>query len=626
MVIRLTGVCLIVALAIFAGSLATIAFGIPAGPEAAHAIGVGRVPLLELSFGLTNLAAPFLVIIAILAFVVALWSVRRGRSVDAALLAGFIAAMICVLSARSITAFFLAWEAMSLISAFLVAAHHERRFVRRTTFLYLVIAQSGALCILTALIILATHAGSPLFGEILHHANSLSAGSRNIVFALALIGFGSKAGLMPLHFWLPRAHPVAPAAASALMSGAMLKVALYGLLVVTLELAAPAPPAWGIVLIVVGSLTALGGVLYAVVERDFKRLLAYSSVENVGIIVLAIGISLLGRATGHVVVANLALVAAVFHAFNHALFKSLLFLGAGIVNDLEGTVDLERLGGLWHTLRWTAPFVLVGCAAIVGVPLLNGFASEWLVFESMIAMLVAGDLALKFLMIAALAALALTSGLAAACFVKLFGTAFLGSARRPVAARASEIWGFETAAIASLAGLCLLFGVAPMLAVGPLLHVVASVLPSTPNLGSAIAMLPSLPLALMVLPLLGGALSILAARRLGVRSVPTWTCGSTVTPAAQYSATAFSKPLRTIFAFLLIPDRSRLVETGTSSWFPNRIVYRTKSRYLIDEFARSIAAFTLIFARRSRALQSGSLRLYIAYAIVALIVTVAIAR
>jgi hydrogenase-4 component B len=624
--LRASGVASIAILALFSGTLAARAFEVSDHGEAVVATANACVAMLDLVFGLTNLAAPFLAIVAILGLAVAFWSVRRGRPVDAVLIAGFVLAMIGVLTARSIGAFFIAWEAMSLISAFLVAAHHERRFVRRTTFLYLVITQGGALCILAALALLATHAGSPFFTEIARHADTQPSAQRNLVFVLALIGFGSKAGLIPLHFWLPRAHPVAPAAASALLSGAMLKVALYGLLAVTLELAAPAPAVWGVVLILVGAISALGGVLYAVVERDFKRLLAYSSVENIGIIVLALGVSVLGRARGNDVIANLALLAALFHAFNHALFKSLLFLGAGVVNDLEKTVDIERLGGLWHVLRWTAPLVLIGCAAIAGVPLFNGFLSEWLVFESLIALLAAGDTPTKLLMAGTLAALALTSGLAAACFLKLFGTAFLGSSRRPAVPHARERWAFDTAALAMLAGLCIVFGAAPFLGIRPLAHVVAGISQSTGDFGDVAAALAALPLTLMLLPLAGTALSLVAARRLGVRYAPTWTCGSAVTPAAQYTATAFSKPLRTIFAFLLMPDRSRAVETGTSSWFPSRIVYRTKSRYLIDEFARSVGALTLVLARRSRVVQSGSLRLYVAYAIVALVVTVAVAR
>ncbi len=624
MIVRLGGVAATLAVALVAAYLASAAFALPAGHETTFATLRGPVPMLDITVGLSNLAAPFLGVLALLAGVVALWNVQRGRPADALLIAGFAAAMLLVLLARSVACFFLAWEAMSLVSTFLIAAHHERRYVRRATFTYLVVAQSGALCILAALLLLAAHTGRPAFGAIAASAAHLPGAVRGAAFVLALLGFGSKAGLMPLHFWLPRAHPVAPAGASALLSGAMLKIALYGLLLVTLELAAPAPAAWGVALVAVGALTALGGILYAVVDRDLKRLLAYSSVENVGLIVTGIGVSVLARAIRQDAVAVLALTAALFAAVNHAIFKALLFLCAGTVAEAEGTSDLERMGGLRSHLRWTAPFFFIGCAAIAGIPGFNGFVSEWLLFRSLIALLAVGDGPVTWLAIAALAFLALTGGLAAACFVKVFGIAFLGAPRH-ARARKDEPFGWPIVAVAVLGTLCVLFGLAPLLAAGPLAVVAQKAFGAAPGLEGFASVLPVLPAALVALPLLGAVLALVAARR-GLRRVPTWTCGSAVTPAAQYTATAFSKPIRTIFAFVLMPGRSRRTETGGSSWFPSQILYRTSNRYVIDEIARKLAGVTLIFARRSRAVQSGSLRLYLAYALAALVLTVAVAR
>jgi hydrogenase-4 component B len=590
----------------------------------------GPMPALALELGTTPLAAPFCALLAILSVAVAIWSLRRGSARDVALIAVFSAAMLLVLLARSVAAFFFAWEAMSLSSALLVASHHERRDVRRATFSYLLVAQAGALCVLAALWLVAAHAGSASFDAIARGAGALPADVRAAAFALALAGFGSKAGLVPLHFWLPRAHPVAPAAASALLSGAMLKVALFGLALVGLSLAAPGPAWWGIALIVLGSISAVAGVVYAVVDRDLKRLLAYSSVENVGIIVIALGVALLARAAGNPLVGGLALTAALLHAFNHALFKGLLFLGAGAVLEREGTVDLERLGGLWDHLVWTAPCVLVGCAAIAGLPPFNGFVSEWLTFQSLVAALAAwhADPLLAIVLAGSIAGLALTGGLAAATFVKVFGIGFLGKPRRaadvPVA---RETFDAPALALVVLALACAGFGVAPMLVVTPLSAIAAAVFGTTPGaLAVATASVAALPLALLALPLAGAVACVALARARGLRRVATWTCGSPVTAAAQYTATAFAKPLRTIFAFVLIPERRRRTEGGRSRWFPERIVYRTESRYLIDEFARVLTAGTLRAARRSRALQSGSLRLYLTYAVGALILVVVVSR
>jgi hydrogenase-4 component B len=583
---------------------------------------LGPVPALRLDLGLTPLAAPFCALLAVLDLAVAVWSVTRGRTVDAALIAVFSASMLLVLLAQSVTTFFGAWEAMALSSVFLIAAHHDRRDVRRAAFTYLAISQFGALCVLLALALLARAAGDASFDAIARNASQLPVDVRNAVLWLALAGFGSKAGLIPLHFWLPRAHPVAPAHASALLSGAMLKVALYGLALVAFMLAAPAPLAWGIALALVGTISAVGGILYALVEPDLKRLLAYSSVENVGIIALGMGVAVVAGAAGQRAVAALALLAALFHAINHGLFKGLLFLGAGAIADSHGTADLERLGGAWRVLPWTAPAFLVGCAAIVGLPPFNGFASEWLTFQALAGALRGGTVTGSLTMVVAIGGLALTGGLALACFVKLFGVAFLGQPRRALELT-PERPGVTTAAPYLLGALCVLLGIAPALVTAPL-ATIAGALAGEPLV--PVALLGSLPATLALLPVFGILAALALAVQRGIRRVPTWTCGSPVGPQQQYTATAFSKPLRTIFAFVLAPQRERRTEGGPSPWFPQRIVYRTQSRYLIDEAVRRLTGATLRLAHRTRAVQSGHLRLYLAYALVTVVVIVVVAR
>lgn len=577
------------------------------------------IPMLQLQVGVTKLAAPFLALLAMLGAATGIWSFERGSAKDSALIAIFAAAMVLVLCSQSVAMFWLAWEAMSVASAVLVASYHRRRGVRRATLTYVAVSQGGAFCILLALVLLSSYAGSPSFVAI--GATRLPDDVRNAAFALALIGFGSKAGFVPLHFWLPRAHPVAPANASAMLSGVMLKVAVYGLIIFCLELAGPPQLLWGIVVMGLGAISALVGVLYAIVDHDLKRLLAYHSVENIGIIGIALGLALVTIAGNLPEVAALALIAALFHSINHGLFKGLLFLGAGTVADTEGTVDLEKLGGLWSTLTWTAPFFLVGCASISALPPFNGFMSEWITFQALIATLSAASPLVIVVAVIAIAALALTSGLAVACFAKVFGVAFLGKPRRAASALVEE-FGPAAAAIGILALACTIFGIAPGIALVPLARVVAATAGQPINLPSA----PSLSIVLTAVPLLCAGASYLLAQYRRPRTVDTWTCGSPVTPSAQYSATAFSKPIRTIFAFFLAPERRTTFEHGWSAWFPRRIVYVTSSRYFVDELARRFAAGVLSLARRSRALQSGSLRLYLFYAAAALIVTMVLAR
>jgi hydrogenase-4 component B len=270
---------------------------------------------------------------------------------------------------------------------------------------------------------------------------------------------------------------------------------------------------------------------------------------------------------------------------------------------------------------WTAPFFLIGCVAIAGLPPFNGFASEWITFQSLIGALSSAAPAVKLALLASVAGLALTGGLAAACFVKVFGVAFLGRSRRAAPSIAvREPFDASNFALGVLAVLCTAFGVMPMLAVAPLARIATAVLNVAPL---ALPTLPVLPVTMAALPLLGASLCVALAAMRGVRRVPTWTCGSPVTAAAQYTATAFAKPLRTIFAFLLLPERRRVIEAGPSRWFPSRIRYRTESRYVVDEAARRFVALVLRWTRLTRGLQSGSLRLYLTYAIATFIFVVA---
>jgi hydrogenase-4 component B len=579
-------------------------------------------PALSLDWGSTPIAAPFFALLGLLTIAVALWTQADGRY--AWRIAAFASAMAAVLLAQSVAAFMVAWEFMALASVALVGAHIEVRAVRRAAFAYLIVSQAGALAILGALGILATHAGDTSFAAIAKAAPLLPDAWRSAALGLALFGFGSKAGLFPLHFWLPRAHPVAPPNGSAMLSGAMLKIALYGLVIVFFTLAAPAGTVWSIVVIAFGAVSAIGGILYAAVDTDFKRLLAYSSIEHVGIICIGIGVALL-FARSNAALSTAAMTAALFHAVNHALFKGTLFLAAGRVAKIAGTSDLDRLGGLAAALPWTSAAVFIAMLAITALPPLNGFASEWLLFRTLAAGLDVADPVIRGAVVAALLALVLTGAIAAACFAKVYGIAFLGRPRQPYAHPGDEAFGWQTLGTAFSAFVCVALGVVPFAAIAPLGRIAAALPGGSGALPAAATALPAVP-AVAVVAVASGIAALIFNRFRGVRYAPTWACGSVPTAQTQYTATAFSKPLRRIFAFVLFPEHERRVEVGGSPWLPHAIRYRTSTAYIFDDVIREFTAWILRLSRRGRGVQSGHLRLYLTYAAAVFLLIVVVAR
>src|SRR5260370_26598757 len=332
-------------------------------------------------------------------------------------------------------------------------SHHRDPGNARAGYVYLVMASFGALALLLAFGLLAGPAGDYEFGAIrtAQHTPYVA----TLVLILMLLGAGSKAGLVPLHVWLPRAQPAAPSHVSALMSGVMTKVAIYGFVRIVFDSLSAAAWWWGALVMLLGGISAVLGLLYALMERDLKRLLAYSTVENVGIVFIGLGLALAFQANGFAPAAALALTAAFFHAFNHALFKSLLFCAAGAVLHATGERDMERLGGLIHKMPATALLFLIGAAAISALPPLNGFASEWLMFQAILASPTLPEWALKFELPAVGAMLALAAALAATCFVRAFGIVFLGRSRSVAADWAHAVDKFWLAAMIGLPALCL---------------------------------------------------------------------------------------------------------------------------------------------------------------------------
>src|SRR5690348_6005102 len=368
----------------------------------------------------------------------------------------FAAAMNLVLIADDAYAFLFSWELMSLTSWAMVVAHHTNAENRRAGHLYLVMAAIGTTALLFAFGGLAGPAGGYAFDTIRAHAPGPAVAA--LVLAAALVGCGSKGGLIPLHAWLPLAHPAAPSHVSALMSGVMTKVAIYGFMRIAFDLLGPPAWWWALPPIVLGALTAVLGLLYAVLDRDLKRVLAYSTIENIGVIFVGLGLALAFRANGFTQGAAVALTAALLHVLNHSWFKSLLFLGAGAVLHATGRRDLDGLGGLIRTMPRTAIFFLVGALAISALPPLNGFVSEWLLFQAVLAGPTLPQAALHFAAPAIGAMLALAAALAAACFVRVYGTAFLGRPRSVEAAQAHDVGLAQQIAMGALALLCILGG------------------------------------------------------------------------------------------------------------------------------------------------------------------------
>jgi hydrogenase-4 component B len=456
----------------------------------------------------------------------------------------------------------------------------------------------------------------------------LSPGWASVAFGLAFLGFGMKAGLVPLHAWLPEAHPVAPSHISALMSGVMLKVAVYGFIRVVFDLLGDFHWQWGVIVLVVGSISALMGVLYALMQTDLKRILAYSSVENVGIIFIALGLSLLFLATEHPVIGAVALVAALYHAINHALFKSLLFLGAGAVLHSTNEQDLEKMGGLLRRMPWTGWFFLIGVLSIAALPPFNGFVSEWLTFQAALQAWQLQSGVMRSIVPIAAAILALTGALSAACFVRAYGVGFLGQARSRHVRRARRIPVSMRVGQGLLAVLCLVFGVLPssfidilnavpheLLGFGLARATAHGWLWLTPiSAKTASYGAPLVAIALVVALALG--LYLLGRTIWRVKRCDAWDCGfAPPTANMQYTATGFAQPIRRVFGLLFHIEQA--VEHQSDGRLRYRLAVADRAWAL---FYQPVARIVENAARRVVKLQSGNVRVYLGWSLATLLV------
>jgi len=531
---------------------------------------------------------------------------------------------LVILSANGVL-FLMAWEAMSLSSFFLVTFEHEQARVRHAGWVYLVATHLGGIALFLLFVLMGRASGSMDFSQF--HDLPLNASAISLLFLLAVIGFGTKAGFMPLHVWLPEAHPVAPSHVSALMSGVMIKTGLYGILRM-LTFLGPPPEWWGWLLIGIGVSSGLLGVIFALAQHDLKRLLAYSSVENIGIIAMALGIGLLGLSTGHLPIAALGFAAALLHIINHAVFKGLLFLGAGSVLHATHTLAIDQLGGLLKRMPVTGTVFLIGAIAICGLPPFNGFASEFLIyvasFRGITTMQGFGATA----SLAIIGVLALIGGLAAVCFAKAFGISFLGEARTAQAQSAHECaWPMRLPMIV-LAALCLALGMAAPLIIthamaAPLAmlcrcdaqNIQAMLAPAMQSLQNVVIVGTGL---LLLIGLLAGLRLMLLSRR-SVEQTGTWDCGyAQPTARMQYTGSSFVQPLVDFFCAFL---RTRRQSDEVKGLFPREASLQTHSRDLFTE-----RLYDPIFSRvgnfmaRLQQLQTHSIHLCILYIAATLII------
>ncbi len=533
------------------------------------------LPGLGANFRLDALSAFFLVVANLGAAAASLYALGYGRHEQAPLRVlpfypAYLAGMNLVVLADDAFSFLIAWEFMSLTSWALVLANHRAPENARAGYIYLLMASFGTLTLLLAFGVLAGAEGSYAFAAIrAHHPDIWPA---TLVLMLALVGAGSKAGLVPLHVWLPLAHPAAPSHVSALMSGVMTKIAVYGFVRIAFDLLGE--PAWWSSLVVLGvaGITTVLGVLYALMQHDLKRLLAYHTVENIGIIFIGLGLALAFRSANMGLPAALAMTAALFHVLNHSIFKSLLFFGSGAVLTATGERNMEHLGGLIHRMPKTAAAFLIGCAAISALPPLNGFVSEWLTFQAILIGPALPQWGLRFMIPTVGALLALSAALAAACFVKAYGVVFLGRPRTPQADAAREVDRCSLAAMFALAVLCFVAGILPGLFIDMLAPVVRDLTAASMPVQTFLPWASIVPIAesrssyngLLILLFLSisGTLAAMFIHRYATRATrrsDIWDCGfPNPTAAAQYTSSSFAMPIRRVFGATVFMVRERL--------------------------------------------------------------------
>ena len=625
-----------------AGAIAAFGFAVAGLAGASFEVILPDLLTIEgVAFGVDRLSALFVVVIAVGAIPAALYAIGYTRhhaekhSVAAMGFAFnvFIATMILVVLARNVLTFLTLWEIMSLASYFLVITEHEHEETLGAGWVYFVMTHAGFAALFLGFLLLGRATGTTHFADWGAAAFKLDAVSRDLIFVLFALGFGSKAGVIPLHIWLPRAHPAAPSHVSALMSGVMIKLGVYGLVRVAFDWLGIGPTWWGAVVLVVGAVSAVLGVLYALVEHDLKRLLAYHSVENIGIILLGLGAAMLFQTHRLETLAALGLIAALYHTLNHTTFKSLLFMAAGAVVHATHTRNMEEMGGLIKRMPQTAALFLVGSVAIAALPPFNGFVSEWLTFQSLLLSFQISAHTVNLIFALGVAALALTSGLAAACFVKAFGITFLALPRAESAALAREAEWTMRAAMALLALACVVLGVALPLILTPLEATVFDLTRAhadmrfdwnvvVTNDGFGWVTPPWLALGLVAFMILIPLSLYLVGANKRRRYYETWGCGRALQTARfEYTATAFANPFKRVFELLYRSVNRLDIEFHPESrYFVRAIRYDHEGGSIFEDVLyRPLLRVIQALAHQARLLQSGNVHGYLVYILIALV-------
>ncbi len=654
--LALLGCLLLVAVALevlLGGAAGTITVALPGFQSASNA--------LSLAIVLGPLQGLFLLLVGAVGGAITLASVGYVPAYvheRPATLAGiyglFVGSMALLVLSGTAFLFLVAWEGMTLLSYVMVVHEHGSWDVRRAGLTYLVMSHAAAAALLAGFVVLYVGTGSTNFAAMSAEARALPELTRDAVFVAMVLGFGTKAGVVPLHVWLPEAHPAAPSNVSSIMSGIMIKMGVFGLLLVVFEVLGGGPLWWGFVLLVLGAASALLGVLNAIAQHDVKRLLAFSSVENIGIIFMALGTALVFLSLGWPALAAVALLAAILHTFNHAMFKGLLFLGAGAVVGTTGTRDMEQMGGLARGMPRTAIAFLFGAMAISALPPLNGFVSEWLLFQAFFASFGTGSLATEVAFTAAAGTLALASGLAAYCFVKAFGVIFLARPRSEVARSVrSDAPAAMQGGMIALAGACVAVGVFPVLLLSTFAGTVRTITGASYSTspwawgaplafpsasGAATPSVPphgSLAIGVVALLLMVVLLAATVLRRVTSNGSPArrpmWDCGMDApTPRMEYTASGYAQPILRLFSvFYGAHPVSELGDLGGArpGVLQKTVRHESEVDYpLMEQVYSPIVRLVRELARRVSRLQSGGIHAYLAYMVLTLVVLLVASR
>ena len=580
-----------------------------------------RMPIGELYIGIDSLSAFFVLTIIILFLLAGIYGYgylqneKRNLSGHYALYHFALIALILVVTAKNAVLFLIAWEMMTISSYFLVTFYDEKEEVRKSGYLYLIATHTGTFCLVVMFLLMGQHTGSMNFDEMALTTFPLPLAG--LLFILGIIGFGVKAGFIPLHIWLPHAHPAAPSHVSAILSGVIIKTGIYGLMRIILIV--NNFPEWcAVALLLIGITSGVGGVLYALGQHEIKKLLAYHSIENIGIIALGMGIGLLGQIHHNELVALIGYAGALLHVFNHAIFKGLLFLSAGSVIHSTHTGAIDHLGGLLKILPWTGHLFLIGSLSICGLPLFNGFVSEWLVFRALFEGIF--DFNTNALIFSSLAiiSLGLIGGLAAACFTKAFGAIFLGTSRAIDNTQVKENSWLMCVPMVLLGGICLWIGLFPGIMVSFALNTAATITPVkiSPFIQATI-IAPLVTVVLVLLILLTITMILILFKRIAMKFLPveqsqTWGCGySMPTSHMQYTASSFAEPVLRIFRNVL---GFNVKGSKPQGYFPKEETISSHVVEVSEDFIfRPIFQFTKFVSAKLKIIQYGFTQLYLLY-------------